>query len=221
MAIVVSTGVSGLAQKKDVTFNSADGASLKAALYAKGSVGPGILLLRDCREDLQPYDEAATMLSTAGYVVLVPDVRQGSDKIAGDIDSALKLLTSQDIVNRTTLGVIAAGCSISDAFSVVRRNSGFKAAVVISGGGNAETEAYIKSSNLPVLGIASEDDVQVTAAVRKLVEASPNKESQLDTFKNVGHAGAIFTREPSVSADIVIFFRSNLPIGGYGSKPAK
>jgi hypothetical protein len=43
----------------------------------------------------------------------------------------------------------------------------------------------------------------------------------LATFKNVGRAGAIFAREPGVSADVVIFFRSHVPIGGYGSKPAR
>lgn len=218
---IVASGVSGQAQRKELTFSGAGGSSLKATLYSKGSVGPGILILGDCREDLQPYEEIATMLSTAGYVVLIPEVRQDASTMAGDIESAVTLLTSQDVVNRTALGTIAAGCSVNEAFTVIRRSSDFKAVVVVSGGGNAETEAFVKNSNLPILGIASDDDIQGAAGIRKLVEASANKESQLATFKNVGRAGAIFAREPGVSADVVIFFRSHVSIGGYGSKPAK
>ena len=35
-------------------------------------------------------------------------------------------------------------------------------------------------------------------------------------MKGVGHAASMFEKQPDLQADIVIWFRTNLPIGGYG-----
>ena len=90
----------------------------------------------------------------------------------------------------------------------------------MSGGTDADGEAFIKSSRLPILGAASEEDTDAAASIKKIVGFSTNTDSQVEMFKGAGHAASMFEKEPELEADIVIFFRSNLPIGGYGLKPA-
>ena len=38
-------------------------------------------------------------------------------------------------------------------------------------------------------------------------------------LKNAGHAASIFVKQPDLEADIAIWFRTNLAIGGYGLPP--
>ena len=39
-------------------------------------------------------------------------------------------------------------------------------------------------------------------------------------FKNAGHAASMFAKQPDLEADIVIWFRSHLPVAGYGTLPS-
>lgn len=55
---------------------------------------------------------------------------------------------------------------------------------------------------------------------RKTVGLSTNRHSRVDMLKDARHAASKFSRQPELQADIVIWFRSNLPPGGYGLPPA-
>lgn len=225
-------------EKKDVTFNAADGFALKGTFYSAEKAGPGLLLLHQCNADRQIYDHLGTMLSAAGYNALSFDFRgfgssktgeytdfaKQRDKIMGkmpdDVEAALNFLTSQSLVNKTALGVIGGSCGVNQAVQAGRRHPEVKALVLLSGGADAEGEAYIKNSpKLAILGAASEEDTQAAAAIKKLIALSTNTDSQLEMFKDAGHAASMFAKQPDLEADIVIFFRSNLPIGGYGLRP--
>lgn len=93
--------------------------------------------------------------------------------------------------------------------------------VLLSGGTDAQGEAHIKSSpKIPVLGAASEEDRDAAASIRKIVALSANADSRVEMFKDAGHAASMFAKQPDLEADIVIWFRSNLPVAGYGLPPA-
>src|ERR1700719_334433 len=226
------------AEKKDVTFRAADGFNLNGTFYAAEKPGPGLLLLHQCDGNRQLYDHLATMLNTAGYNVLTFDFRGfgGSrageytdfaaqrqkiiDQMPGDIDTALSFLTSQSTVNPRTLGIVAGNCAVNQAVHAARRHPAIRTLVLLSGGTDAEGEAYIKDSpKVPILGVASEED-SAAAATKKLVALSTNSDSQLEMFTNAGHSASIFAKQPDLEPDIVIWFRSNLPLGGYGLPPA-
>src|SRR5262245_45990637 len=98
-------------KKEDVTVNSADGAALKGTFYSAEKVGPGVLLLNECNSNRQAYEHLGGMLSSAGYNALALDSRN-ADKMAGDVDAALKFLTSQSVVNVTALAIVAADCGV-------------------------------------------------------------------------------------------------------------
>ena len=61
--IILFFAQASLAEKKEVSFNAADGFSLKGTLYTAGKPGPGVLLLHQCNADRQIYDNLATMFS--------------------------------------------------------------------------------------------------------------------------------------------------------------
>ena len=217
--LIVLSAIVSLAEKKDVMVTGADGTALKATFYSAEKVGPGVLLLNQCNGNRQAYDHLGGMLTMAGYNGLAVDARQAADKAAGDVDAALKFLSSQSNVNATSLAVVGADCSVNHGVQAARRNPNIKGLIILSGGTDADGEAYIKSSRVPVLGIASEEDAQAAASIRKVIAASTNNDSQLDMTKGAGHGAAMFAKQVDLEADVVIFLRSNVPIGGYGLRP--
>ena len=227
------------AEKKEVTFRSADGFTLKGTFYSAEKPGPGLLLLHQCDGDRRIYDHLATMLNTARYNVLTFDFRgfgesqaggytdstaqrqKVLDRMPGDIEAALSFLTSQSSVNPRAVGIVASNCAVNQVVRAGRHHPEIRTLVLLSGGTDAEGEAYIKDSpKVPILGVASEEDREAAAATKKLVALSTNSDSHLEMFTNGGHAASIFAKQPDLEPDIVIWFISNLPLAGYGLPPA-
>jgi len=223
------------AEKKDVTIAAADGFALKGTLYSPGKIGPGILLLHQCNADRQIYDTLATMLSAAGYNALsldfrgfggskdaqYPNLAAARDKMPGDVDAALKFLASNDLVNKTLLGVIGGSCGVNQAIQAARRHPEIRTLVLLSGGTDAEGEAFIKgAAKMPIFGAASEEDTNAAASIKKIVGLSTNKDTQLTMLNGAGHAASMFEKEPDLQADIVIWFRTNVPVAGYAVLPS-
>ena len=227
------------AEHRDVGFPAADGFALQGTFHPAEKGGPGILLLHQCDADRRIYDQLAAMLNTAGYNVLAFDFRGfgGSrggeytdfsarrqvivEKMPGDVDAALKFLTAQGTVNNRALGVVGGSCGVNQAVQASRRHPEIRTIVLLSGGTDAGGEAHLKSSpNIPVLGAASEEDTNAAASIRKIVGLSTNRDSRLEMFKDAGHAARMFAKQLDLEADIVIWFRANLPVAGYGLPPA-
>lgn len=220
--IVVLSVTSPVAQSADVSFKAVDGFDLKGTFYPVARGGPAILLLHQCNADRRIYDQLATMLSVAGYNVLALDFRPGSrDKWPGDVDAGLTFLTSQSTVNGRALGVVGGSCGVTQAIHAARRHPAVRTLVLLSGGTDSEGENFVKdAARVPILGVASEEDADAAAAIRKIVGLSTNRESRVEMLKDAGHAASMFSKQPELQADIVIWFRSNLPPGGYGLPPA-
>jgi pimeloyl-ACP methyl ester carboxylesterase len=228
-ALIVLLAQTSFAQKKDVSFNAADGFSLRGSFYIAKNPGPGVLLLHQCNADRQVYDQLGTMLSTAGYNVLAFDFRgfggsigqKTPAKMTTDVDAALSFLTSQNTVNSRALGIVAGDCAVNEAIHAAQRLAEIRTLVVLSGGTDSEGEAFIKAaSRVPIFGAASEEDTDAVAATKKLVGLSSHRDSRIELLKDAGHGASMFAKQPDLEADIVIWFRSNLPVGGYGLPPA-
>jgi dienelactone hydrolase len=226
------------AEKKEVTFRSADGFTLKGTFYSAEKPGPGLLLLHQCDGDRRVYDHLATMLNTARYNVLTFDFRgfgesqdgeyidsaaqrqKVMDRMPGDIEAALSFLASQSSVNPRAVGIVASNCAVNQAVHAGRHHPEIRTLVLLSGGTDAEGEAYIKDSpKVPILGVASEEDSEA-AATKRLVGLSTNSDSHLEMFTNAGHGASILAKQPDLEPDIVIWFIDNLPLAGYGLPPA-
>ena len=237
--IVVLSVIAPVAQGADVSFKAADGFALKGTFYPVERGGPAILLLHQCSADHRIYEQLATMLNAAGYNVLAFDFRGfgGSrggaytdfaanregiiQRMPGDVDAALSFLTSQATVNERALGIVAGSCGVNQAVRAARRHPAVRTLVLLSGSTDAESAAYVRdSAKIPIFGMASEEDTNAAAEIRKIVGLSTNRESRVEIVKDAGHAASMFSKQPELQADIVIWFRSNLPPGGYGLPPA-
>ena len=237
--LLLLASVQSRGEQRDVRFTAPDGFSLEGSFHPAEKGGPGILLLHQCNADRRIYDQLATMLHAAGYNVLAFDFRGfgGSragaftdfvatrarviERMPGDVDAALKFLTAQGTVNGRALGVVGGSCGVNQAVHASRRHAEIRTLVLLSGGTDAEGEAHIKSSpSLPVFGAASDEDTDAAASIKKIVGLSANSYSHMAMFKDAGHAASMFAKQPDLEADIVIWFRSNLPVAGYGLPPA-
>ena len=227
------------AEQREVTFTTTDGFTLQGTFHSAPKGGPGILLLHQCNADRRSYDELAVMLNNAGYNVLSFDFRGfgGSrggqytdfssqrqaivEKMPGDVDAALEFLTSQNTVIARALGVVGGSCGVNQAIQASRRHPDVRTLVLLSGGTNAEGDAHIKASKqLPIFGVASEEDGSAPASIQKIVGLSAHPDSRVEMLKNAGHAAEMLARQQDLGADIVIWFRANLPVAGYGLPPA-
>ena len=102
-----------------------------------------------------------------------------------------------------------------------RRHPEIRTLVLLSGGTDAQGEAHIKTSaTLPIFGAASQEDTDAAAAIKKIVGLSAHRDSRVEMFKDAGHAASMFAKQLDLEADIVIWFRANLPVAGYGLPPA-
>jgi len=227
------------AEQRQVSVTASDGFALQGNYYSADKGGPGILLLHQCNADRRIYDQLATMLNVAGYNVLTIDWRGfgGSktgeyadfgaqrqkilDRMPGDVDAALKFLGSQPTVISRALGVVAGSCGVNQAVQASRRHPEIRTMVLLSGSTDAASEAHIGNSpTLPIFGAASEEDTDAAAAIKKIVGLSKHPDSRVEMFKDAGHAASMFAKQPDLEPDIVIWFRANLPVAGYGLPPA-
>jgi dienelactone hydrolase len=227
------------AEPRDVSFTAADGFALRGTFHPAPKGGPGVLLLHQCNADRRSYDQLAVMLNNAGYNVLSFDFRgfggsrggQYTDfssqrerivpLMPGDVDAALTFLTAQNTVIARALGVVGGSCGVNQAIQASRRHADIRTLVLLSGGTNADGEAHVKASRqLPIFGVASEEDGTAPESIRKIVGLSAHPDSRAQMLKNAGHAAEMLASQEDLGADVVIWFRANLPVAGYGLPPA-
>jgi dienelactone hydrolase len=237
--VILLLAAAAHAEQRQVSVTADDRFALQGTYLPAEKGGPGILLLHQCNADRRIYDQLATMLNVAGYNVLTIDWRGfgGSragaftdfqaqrqkiqELMPGDVDAALKFLTAQPTVISRALGVVGGSCGVNQAVQASRRHPEIRTLVLLSGGTDAQGEAHIKSSaTLPIFGAASEEDTVAAAAIRKIVGLSAHPDSRAEIFKDAGHAATMFAKQQDLEADIVIWFRANLPVAGYGLPPA-
>jgi dienelactone hydrolase len=202
-------------------------------MYSAPLPAPGVLLLPECNGLRQAYDNLASMLNTAGYSVLtyehrdsaveVPAQRlneQQQQQLRSDADAALQFLKSQPNVNPRALGMLAAGCAVNEALHASRSHPEVRALVLLSGSADEEAKTFIKgASKLALFGVASDED-EDAGAMKELIALSPSSDSEIQMLTEAGRSSAMFAKQPDLEPDIVVWFRRNLSVAGYGLPPA-
>jgi dienelactone hydrolase len=230
LSILLMSAASTLAQtqKKDVDVESDDGFLLRGTYHSAGKFAPGILLLHQCIADRRSYDNLATMLAGASFNVLTMDSRGFGDSSSGryvtrqaqmdalmpkfpeDVAAAHEFLISQPEVDKRSIGVGGASCNVSMAVLLAQRHPEVRTLVLLSGLVHEAGKNFIKrSSNLPILVAASEEDDPKQIA-KPTVELSGNKASKLLMYKGGGHGTDMFAKEKELESEIVSWFKSHL-----------
>jgi dienelactone hydrolase len=217
LALLAPPAASAAVERRDVDLKGPDGVVLKATYFSPGSPGPAVLLIHQCNMTRRAWDDFANALATAGFHVLSPDLRGFGDsgrkpepqKWAGDLDLALRYLTTAKDVDQSRLAVGGASCGTVEAALLASRHRGIRALVLLSGGAGAGQRFIADTASLPVFGAAAERD-DAAEPTRQAVEASRNPHSNLRVTEGREHGVAMFRSHPDLVALIVQWLHDQL-----------
>jgi hypothetical protein len=100
------------------------------------------------------------------------------------------LQRTSNLVNKTVLGVVGGSCGVNQAIQAGRRHREIKTLVLLSGGTDAEGEAFIKSSaKMAIFGAASEEDTNGAASIKNRGPVAIRSERRSDAALSCCGAG--------------------------------
>jgi len=198
---------------REVNLVASDGTTLKATYFAAAKEGPGVVLMHQCNQQRKKWDELAGKLATAGIHVLTVDYRGFGEsggtrfldipgperaqtvreKWPGDMDSAYAYLMSQKGVTRRVAGAGGASCGVNEAIQLARRHPEVKSLVLLSGNTDLEGRNFLrKSTQVPILLSAADDDPGAVELMEWLYALSPNPGSKFVHYPTGGHGVDMF-----------------------------
>lgn len=206
---------------------------LKATVFPAAKRGPAVLLLHQCDEQRKVWDSLGVKLSRAGITTLtvdyrgygesggIPHAKQSPAELEkmmtsqwpADIDSAYAYLLRQENVDSTRIGIGGGSCGVENALQLARRKSNAKALVLLAGGANHDSRAYIEAPNAPpvFVGAAADDQyADFVGIMGWLVALSPNKQSRSINYADGGHAAVVFNKHPQFADSIAKWFSAVL-----------
>ena len=198
---------------REVNLVASDGTTLKATYFAAAKEGPGVVLMHQCNQQRKKWDELAGKLATAGIHVLTVDYRGFGEsggtrfldipgperaqtvreKWPGDMDSAYAYLMSQKGVTRRVAGAGGASCGVNQAIQLARRHPEVKSLVLLSGNTDLDGRNFLrKSTQVPILLSAADDDQGAVELMEWLYALSPNPGSKFVHYPTGGHGVDMF-----------------------------
>lgn len=225
-AVAFALAAATCAQKQEVEIKAPDGVTLKASYYSPGKPGPGVMLFHMCNRERSSWDAFAMQLAARGVHVLAWDYR-GFGQSGGEqvprmpLDQVVKVwrdswgrdmravndwFVAQPGVDQSRLASAGGSCGVfmSLLYAEMFRPQ-VKAAVILAGPSEPELREFVaKTPALAVLGGSSKEEVQPTAMIREVVEASKNLQSKFVVLENAGHGTDMLGRNPEFAGTVVI-----------------
>lgn len=226
---------------KAVDLTATDGVDLKATWFA-GKPGPGVLLLHQCNQTRQAWDDLAARLAAAGFNVLTIDYR-GYGESGGprhdqlspqelnhtvnqiwpqDTDVAIRYLVSQPGVKRDVIGVGGASCGVNQSIQAARRHPEVKSLVLLSGATDRDGRLFLQKASAPPMFMAAADDDdhgRASVIMGWLYGLSSNPGSMFIRHPTGGHGNEMFAVRKELPEMIVGWFETTL-IRTPGKAPA-
>ena len=138
------------------------------------------------------------------------------DKVYLDVKTAIQFLASQKGVDANRIGLVAATRGILYAVQAASMDRRVRTVVTMSGYElTPESKQYLKTSDVPIFGIASSEDINFGAAnlaafTRQNVQMSGSKESQFLLFDHAGRGTDMLKTKPELEGMIVRWFLGKL-----------
>ena len=216
---------------REVNLVASDGTTLKATYFAAAKEGPGVVLMHQCNQQRKKWDELAGKLATAGIHVLTVDYRGFGEsggtrfldipgperaqtvreKWPGDMDSAYAYLMSQKGVTRRVAGAGGASCGVNQAIQLARRHPEVKSLVLLSGNTDLDGRNFLrKSTQVPILLSAADDDQGAVELMEWLYALSPNPGSKFVHYQTGGHGVDMFLPHRELPAMIAEWYVQTL-----------
>jgi dienelactone hydrolase len=180
LALAVAPSAQTPPAPRMVDLKAADGTVLNASYFAAATPGPGVLLFHQSNRTRRDWDALAAQLAAAGIHTLTIDMRGFGDtggtpvdkrtdeewkhvheQTPGDIDAALRYLSSQPGVSKGVIGLGGAGVlGVDMAVGTARRHADeVKSLALLSGETHPDGREYLRqASQLPALFVVADDD---------------------------------------------------------------
>lgn len=185
-----------------------DDVKLKADLFEpvfnKDKNLPGIILLSPFNESRKVYNMLASDLCGKGMIVLSVDVRGTGEsdskirpekiiQIQNDAEASIQYLGNHDRTAENKLAILGTAITARSALLGIKENENVKAAVLVSTFLDSIGMDLIKNSpDLSILVVASYQDGLAAGQAKKLVDTSPNPNSDLKVYFNAGEGSQVF-----------------------------
>ena len=222
----------GAAEKRDVTFDTADGFTIHGTLYA-GTIAKAVLCLPMLGRTRSTYEGLAEKLQADGYWVLAIDLRGHGQSVMlsgkrrevkdfgpgdflamdQDLDAALKFLRKETKVSAGQTAIVGASIGANLALRHAAANPGIHALVLLSPGFNyrglATTDVVKKLAGVSVMFAASSDDAYSADTVRELAKAT-GVPKEIVILEKAGHGTTMFEKSPGFLDRVAAWLREKL-----------
>ena len=213
---LVSAAAAFAAEKREVTFDTADGFTIHGTLYA-GKLPKAVLCLPMLGRTRSTYADLAGKLQEDGFWVLAIDLRGHGESLmqAGtkhevadfkptdflamdrDLDAALKFLRKETKVSAGGTAIVGASIGANLALRYAAAHPGIKALVLLSPGYNfrglATLDVIKKLGGVTILFAAGTDDAYSADTVRELSKLT-GVSKDVDLLANAGHGTTMFEK---------------------------
>src|SRR5262249_9092400 len=144
-----------------------------------------------------------------------------NEKWPGDIDVAFSYLVAQPGVTKGIAGAGGASCGVNQSIQLARRHPEVKSLMLLSGNTDRDGRAFLrKSSKLPILLCAADDDGGAVELMQWLYGLSPNPGRRFEHYTNGGHGTVMFGAHKELPGLIVDWYVQTL-IRTPGNAPAQ
>lgn len=188
---------------------------------------PSVLLLHMMPVTKESWRDFAKKLHGAGFEVLAIDLRGHGESSGGpegyksfsdeqhqasvyDIGGAIQFLEDRG-VGLDNIAIVGASIGANLALQFVSQYPDIKTAALLSPGLNyrgVETEKYaklIKPDQNIYLAAGGQNDSYSTETIFKLHKTIKSKNKEIKTFQNAGHGTTMFTEEPFLMDELVLW----------------
>ncbi len=212
------------AQVENISIPVADGLVLAADYHPGPPDGPAVLLLHQCNRDRRMWQPLREELLTRGFSVMTVDFRGYGDSRTDEFDVedswdrnppyfrsdiGFAYTRFQELTAGATHSVvIGASCGGGIATHLAANHTEIDALALFSPSLRElwlPTEDWARladRSDLPILGVASEEDTNSWNAVQRVFTTSGASDSQLALYKGRIHGEPLFEHDPALAAYI-------------------
>lgn len=151
--LVLFLVMSGFSQVKSeaISFTTADNVLIKGHYFKGKKNKPAILMMHQCNQDQNSYNNLVQLLSKEGFNILTFDFRgfgesksekyfdfnkqfqEITESLKYDAEAAYQFLVSQPKINKNVIGTIGASCGAEESVVLAQNHPEIKTMVLLSG----------------------------------------------------------------------------------------
>jgi len=237
----LESNLKALGNETEVTFRSEDGWTLRGSLRMPGGVKgdakvPGVVMVHGAKHDQQTYYELAQSLAKQGIATLRFDWRGKGQSIAEgkglygvnmpseesgnvylDAKAAIELLASQQGVDSSRIGMIAATAGTGNALRAAYGDQRIQTVVLLTSNAapTGEAKEFVATSGKPIFAIASTEDINygrgsLAEETRRAHSFSNSKESELLLYDDAGRGSEMLKTKPELERMVLRWFVEKL-----------